>query len=50
MGGAMMEENVVAAAGTVFHLSPQELRRLIVTAGFEARQRDQLYRIRNPDR
>ncbi len=48
MGGAMMEENVVAAAGTVFHLSPEELRQLITSVGHPARQRDHLYRLIGP--
>jgi len=48
MGGAMMEENVVAAAGTVHRLSPVDLARLIRQAGWEPRQRDCQYRIVGP--
>ena len=38
-GSTMLEENVVAAAGVSFRLSEQEIRRLVVDAGFEPRQR-----------
>ncbi len=34
MGGTMLEENVVAAAGTSYSLSEAQLRRLITAAGF----------------
>ncbi len=34
MGGTMLEENVVAAAGTSYSLTEAELRRLITSAGF----------------
>jgi len=44
MGSVMMEENVVSSAGTTFRLNEQEIRRLISTAGFEPRRRDQYYR------
>jgi cyclic dehypoxanthinyl futalosine synthase len=44
MGSTMIEENVVAAAGTHFMLSRQEMVRLIETAGYLARQRDTFYR------
>ncbi len=38
-GSTMIEENVVAAAGVSFRLSAEEIRRLIVEAGFTPRQR-----------
>jgi cyclic dehypoxanthinyl futalosine synthase len=44
MGSTMIEENVVAAAGTSFMLSRNEMVRLIETAGHRARQRDTFYR------
>jgi cyclic dehypoxanthinyl futalosine synthase len=44
MGSTMIEENVVAAAGVSHRLDRQEMTRLIQEAGFEARQRDTLYR------
>jgi len=43
-GSLMMEENVVAAAGTVYRLRLEELRGLIGQAGFEPLQRDYYYR------
>ncbi len=44
MGSTMIEENVVAAAGTRFMLARDELVRLIHDAGFTPVQRDTLYR------
>lgn len=44
MGSTMIEENVVAAAGTRFMLAREELVRLIADAGFTPVQRDTLYR------
>ena len=44
MGSTMIEENVVAAAGTRFMLAREELVRLIRDAGFTPVQRDTLYR------
>jgi cyclic dehypoxanthinyl futalosine synthase len=44
MGSTMIEENVVAAAGTRFMLARDELVRLIGDAGFKPVQRDTLYR------
>lgn len=44
MGSTMIEENVVAAAGTRFMLARDELVRLIEDAGFTPVQRDTLYR------
>ncbi|MGN6725236.1 MAG: radical SAM protein [Tepidisphaeraceae bacterium] len=45
MGGAMMEENVVSAAGTTYRLAVRELCRLIRDAGYVPAQRDQYYHI-----
>ena len=45
MGGAMMEENVVSAAGTTYHLGVRELCRLIRDAGWTPAQRDQYYNV-----
>jgi len=44
MGSTMIEENVVAAAGTRFMLARDELVRLIFDAGYTPVQRDTLYR------
>lgn len=44
LGSTMIEENVVAAAGTRFTLNRDELVRLIRDAGFAPVQRDTLYR------
>ena len=44
MGSTMIEENVVAAAGTHFMLAREELVRLIRDAGYTPVQRDTLYR------
>jgi cyclic dehypoxanthinyl futalosine synthase len=44
MGSTMIEENVVAAAGTHFMVARDELVRLIADAGFVPVQRDTLYR------
>ncbi|MFZ2447962.1 MAG: cyclic dehypoxanthinyl futalosine synthase [Syntrophobacteraceae bacterium] len=43
-GSTMIEENVVAAAGVCFRLSAGEIRRIIESAGFEARQRTMAYK------
>ncbi|GIX03015.1 MAG: cyclic dehypoxanthine futalosine synthase [Planctomycetaceae bacterium] len=43
MGSLMIEENVVAQAGTVYHLSLQTIRRLIREAGYIPRQRNVFY-------
>jgi cyclic dehypoxanthinyl futalosine synthase len=45
-GSTMIEENVVAATGVGFRLSREEIVRQIRDAGYEARQRDHLYRLR----
>ncbi len=44
-GGLMMEENVVSSAGTTFRVTVEEMRRLIGEMGYEARQRDNWYRL-----
>lgn len=44
MGSTMIEENVVASAGTRFMLAREELVRLIADAGYTPVQRDTLYR------
>jgi cyclic dehypoxanthinyl futalosine synthase len=44
MGSTMIEENVVAAAGTRFMLAREELVHLVRDAGFTPVQRDTLYR------
>jgi cyclic dehypoxanthinyl futalosine synthase len=43
MGSLMIEENVVSQAGTVFHLSLEEIRRAIREAGYVPRQRNVFY-------
>ncbi len=43
IGSLMMEENVVSAAGTTFHLQLESLRDLITTAGFKPVERDCYY-------
>ena len=43
MGSLMIEENVVAKAGTVHHLTLDQIREAIEELGFEARQRDVFY-------
>lgn len=45
IGSLMMEENVVAAAGTVFAVSLASLRGLIRQVGFEPAQRDCYYNL-----
>jgi cyclic dehypoxanthinyl futalosine synthase len=45
LGGTMIEENVVAAAGVSFRMSIDEIRYLIADAGFEPRQRTTLYEL-----
>ena len=49
MGSLMIEENVVAEAGTVHYLSLQQIRQAIEELGFEARQRDVFYNLVDPD-
>ncbi len=43
MGSLMIEENVVASAGTVHHLSLQQIRRSIEELGYIPRQRNVFY-------
>jgi cyclic dehypoxanthinyl futalosine synthase len=43
MGSIMIEENVVSAAGTSFRMSQDEMEHLIRQAGYEPRQRTNLY-------
>jgi len=45
LGGTMLEENVVAAAGCRFRMSQDEMVALIKGAGFLAGQRTTLYKI-----
>ncbi|WP_297033507.1 cyclic dehypoxanthinyl futalosine synthase [Thermogutta sp.] len=45
MGSLMIEENVVAAAGTHFRTSEQELRLLISQAGYVPRRRNVFYEL-----
>src|SRR5438270_4795976 len=48
MGSLMIEENVVAAAGTVHYLTLDDIQRCIREAGWEPRQRDVFYRLIDP--
>ena len=43
MGGTMMEENVVSAAGTTYQVPPDRMDELIVDAGYEPRRRTTRY-------
>jgi cyclic dehypoxanthinyl futalosine synthase len=45
MGSLMIEENVVSAAGTVHHLSLDEIKRAIREAGYVPRQRNVRYEL-----
>jgi cyclic dehypoxanthinyl futalosine synthase len=45
MGSLMIEENVVAAAGTRFRTTEEEIRRAIAEAGYLPRKRDVFYRL-----
>jgi len=49
MGSLMIEENVVAEAGTVHYLSLGQIREAIEELGFEARQRDVFYNLVSPE-
>ena len=42
-GSTMIEENVVASAGTAYRMSQEEMEHLIEQAGYEPRQRTNLY-------
>jgi cyclic dehypoxanthinyl futalosine synthase len=50
MGSLMIEENVVAEAGTVHHLSLDEIRSAISELGYEPRQRNVRYELFDTDR
>jgi cyclic dehypoxanthinyl futalosine synthase len=43
MGSIMIEENVVASAGTSYRMSQEEMEHLIAAAGYVPRQRTNLY-------
>src|SRR5262249_56052236 len=43
MGSLMIEENVVAQAGTVYYLSLEQIKRAIREAGYVPRQRNVFY-------
>lgn len=45
MGSLMLEENVVAEAGTVHYLTLDQIRSAITECGFEPRQRDVHYKL-----
>jgi 2-iminoacetate synthase ThiH len=45
LGSIMIEENVVSAAGTTYRMTTDEMKRLIEDLGYEARQRDNWYRL-----
>jgi cyclic dehypoxanthinyl futalosine synthase len=47
MGSIMMEEKVVAAAGTSYSLNEQQLRDIITSAGFTPKRRDYYYRLQS---
>jgi len=47
MGSLMIEENVVAAAGTRFRTTEAAIRRAIEQAGYQPRRRDVFYRLRS---
>ena len=50
MGSLMIEENVVAEAGTVHYLTLDEIRESIVDLGFKPRQRNVFYELVPSDR
>jgi cyclic dehypoxanthinyl futalosine synthase len=43
MGSLMIEENVVSSAGTVYHLSLEQIKNAIREAGYVPRQRNVFY-------
>ncbi|MCH2115269.1 MAG: dehypoxanthine futalosine cyclase [Pirellulales bacterium] len=47
MGSLMIEENVVAEAGTVHHLTLEQIRAAITELGYHPRQRNVLYELIN---
>jgi cyclic dehypoxanthinyl futalosine synthase len=48
MGSLMIEENVVASAGTVYHLTLDEIKRSIRELGYTPRQRNVFYELIDP--
>ncbi len=50
MGSLMIEENVVAEAGTVHYLTLDEMRHAISSLGFTPRQRNVFYELVEPER
>lgn len=48
LGSIMIEENVVSQAGTTFRMGVADMKRLIEDLGYEARQRDNWYRLIEP--
>jgi cyclic dehypoxanthinyl futalosine synthase len=50
MGSLMIEENVVAEAGTVYHLTLDEIRGAISELGYTPRQRNVFYELLPEDR
>lgn len=47
LGSIMIEENVVSQAGTTFRMGVADMKRLITDLDYEARQRDNWYRLVN---
>ena len=45
MGSLMIEENVVSSAGTVYHLSLDEIKSSITELGYEPKQRNVFYQL-----
>lgn len=45
MGSLMIEENVVSSAGTVYHLSLDEIKRSISELGYKPKQRNVFYQL-----
>jgi cyclic dehypoxanthinyl futalosine synthase len=43
LGSVMIEENVVSAAGDPFRVSPEQMKEIILEAGFTPVRRDQRY-------
>jgi cyclic dehypoxanthinyl futalosine synthase len=50
MGSLMIEENVVAEAGTVHYLTLHEIRDAISELGYTPRQRNVFYQLADPHR
>ncbi|MBN2580342.1 MAG: dehypoxanthine futalosine cyclase [Pirellulales bacterium] len=48
LGSLMIEENVVAAAGTQFRTTEEEIRRIIRQSGYIPRKRNVFYQLREP--